>query len=83
MPKRPVRPEPANNHVERVSSGIPGLDKMMEGGFVPNDVYLLTGGTGTGKTLFCCQFLWEGLQAGEKCIFFSLEELPDDILSDA
>ncbi|MFH0949193.1 MAG: ATPase domain-containing protein, partial [Candidatus Aenigmatarchaeota archaeon] len=47
------------------------------------DVYLLTGGTGTGKTLFCCQFLWEGLQAGEKCIFFSLEELPDDILSDA
>lgn len=73
----------AHKETERVSTGIPGLDKLMQGGFVQNDVYLVTGGTGTGKTLFCCQFLWEGLQKGEKGIFFSLEELPDDVLHDA
>lgn len=71
------------NNTERLSSGISGLDKLIGGGFIQNDVYLITGGTGTGKTLFCCQFLWEGLQKGEKGIFFSLEELPDDVLHDA
>ncbi len=68
---------------ERLSTGIPGLDKLMQGGYIKNDIYLVTGGTGTGKTLFCCQFLWEGLQKGEKGIFFSLEELPDDVVHDA
>ena len=72
----------ADSH-DRVSSGIPGLDKLIGGGFLENDVYLVTGGTGTGKTLFCCQFLWEGLQKGDSCIYFSMEELPEDILHDA
>ena len=74
-------PQPKHNH--RFSSGIPGLDKLIGGGFVENDVYLITGGTGTGKTTFCLQFLWEGLQKGENGIFFSLEQLPDDIMDDA
>ncbi|MBI2971561.1 MAG: hypothetical protein HYY37_04065 [Candidatus Aenigmarchaeota archaeon] len=75
--------ETAKREADRVSSGIPGLDKLIGGGYIVNDIYLVTGGTGTGKTLFCCQFLWEGLQKGEKSIFFSLEELPDDVLHDA
>lgn len=69
------------NH--RLTSGIPGLDKLIGNGFLENDVYLITGGTGTGKTTFCLQFLWEGLQKGENGIFFSLEQLPEDILDDA
>ncbi len=68
---------------KRISSGIPGLDKLIGGGFISGDTYLLTGGTGTGKTLFCCQFLWEGLQKGEKCVYFTLEEAPEDIVIDA
>jgi len=67
----------------RISTGIPGLDKLMQGGYIKNDVYLVTGGTGTGKTIFCSQFLWDGLQKGEKGIFFSLEELPQDVVHDA
>lgn len=73
----------SRKETERASTGIPGLDKLMQGGFIKNDVYLVTGGTGTGKTLFCCQFLLDGLQKGEKCIFFSLEELPEDVIHDA
>ena len=75
--------KPAKADNKRVPTGIPGLDKLMDGGLVDGDVYLVTGGTGTGKTLFCCQFLWEGLKNGEPGIFFSLEEHPQDVIHDA
>lgn len=86
MPSKEVKSKETKSNCDRhsrISSGIPGLDKLIGGGFLENDVYLVTGGTGTGKTLFCCQFLLEGLQKGEPCIYFSLEELPDDIIHDA
>ena len=38
--------------VKRIKTGIPGLDKVMEGGLVDNSVNLLSGGTGTGKSIF-------------------------------
>lgn len=67
---------------ERVKSGIPGLDPLIGGGFIKNSVNLITGGTGTGKTIFCCQFLWHGLSKGEPCVFLSLEDYPEDIKED-
>jgi circadian clock protein KaiC len=69
--------------VRRIPSGIPGLDKLIEGGFVDGSVNLITGGTGTGKTLFACQFIWAGLQKGESGIYITLEERPEDIKADA
>lgn len=77
-----IMPKKTPNGVDRVTSGIPGLDELIGGGFIPGDVYLVTGGTGTGKTIFCTQFVWEGLQQGENCIYFTLEELPQDVLED-
>jgi circadian clock protein KaiC len=67
----------------RIESGIPGLDPLIQGGFMQNSVNLVTGETGTGKTLFCAQFLWYGLQKGETCLYISLEEDPEDIKADA
>jgi KaiC/GvpD/RAD55 family RecA-like ATPase len=67
---------------ERVPSGIPGLDNLMEGGFLKGSTNLISGGAGTGKTIFCSQFIWEGLQKGETCMFITLEERPEDILGD-
>lgn len=67
----------------RVPTGLPKLDSLLEGGFLKNSMVLVTGGTGTGKTIMCLQFLWEGLQKGEPCVFLSLEEDPEDIKSDA
>lgn len=69
--------------VERVSTGIPGLDELIEGGFVESSVNLISGGAGTGKTIFCSQFLWDGLDKGDNCLFISLEEDPDQIKLDA
>ena len=68
--------------VERVESGIPGLDKLIEGGFVKNSMNLVAGQTGTGKTLFCMQYLLNGLKKGENGVYITLEQKEDDILQD-
>jgi KaiC/GvpD/RAD55 family RecA-like ATPase len=69
--------------VARVSTGIAKLDSLLDGGLLQNTVTMVTGGTGTGKTIFCLQFLWEGLQKGEPCVYLSLEEDAEDIKADA
>ncbi len=67
---------------ERVPTGIPGLDELIEGGFVKGSTVLVSGATGTGKTIFCVQFLMEGLKRGEKCMFITLEQKTEDIVND-
>jgi len=44
----------------RMPSGIPGLDELMEGGFEDGSINLITGKTGTGKSIFSAQFLYNG-----------------------
>jgi circadian clock protein KaiC len=67
----------------RVPSGIPGLDKLIRGGFERGSLTVLSGGTGTGKTIFCIQFLLAGAKAGENGLFITFEELKEDIIRDA
>lgn len=62
--------------IERVNSGIPGLDKLIDGGFVKNSVNLISGSTGTGETIFGLQFIWHGLKIGENGVYISLEQEP-------
>lgn len=68
--------------VKRVETGIQGLDPLIEGGFPEQSVTLVSGGSGCGKTIFSCQFLWHGLENGEKCRFITLEEPVSDIKDD-
>jgi KaiC/GvpD/RAD55 family RecA-like ATPase len=68
--------------VERVTTGVPGLDKLISGGLVRGSTTLVTGGAGPGKTILCAQYLWDGLQKGETCLFITLEERPKDIVAD-
>jgi circadian clock protein KaiC len=44
----------------RIPTGIAGLDELMEGGFEENSVNLITGKTGTGKSIFSAQFIYNG-----------------------
>jgi len=67
---------------DRVSTGIHGLDDLMQGGFVKNSVNLITGETGTGKSIFGLQYIWEGLQKGENGVYISLEQEPENIFAD-
>jgi circadian clock protein KaiC len=65
----------------RMTSGIPGLDDMIEGGFPFPSVILLAGGTGTGKTTFCLQFLSHAAKNNEKGLYFTaLSETPQWML---
>ncbi|MBI4173866.1 MAG: hypothetical protein HY519_04050 [Candidatus Aenigmarchaeota archaeon] len=68
---------------KRLKSGIPGLDPLIGGGFVENSVNLITGETGTGKTIFCSQFIKYGLENKEPAVFITMEESPEDIKADA
>ncbi len=62
--------------VERVKTGIPGFDEIVGGGIPKRNVVLLSGGPGTGKSIFGMQYLWNGLQMGEPGVYVALEEHP-------
>ncbi len=62
--------------VERIRTGIPGMDEILNGGIPKRNVVLLAGGPGTGKSIFGQQYLWNGLQMGEPGVFVALEEHP-------
>jgi circadian clock protein KaiC len=68
---------------ERISTGIAGLDRILEGGFPKGRSVLITGEPGTGKTIMALQFLAEGLAHGEKCIYVAADEGPLDIIEQA
>jgi KaiC/GvpD/RAD55 family RecA-like ATPase len=69
--------------VNRTTTGIPGLDQLIEGGFPANRAIVVCGGTGTGKTSFGLQFLADGIERGEAGIFVSVDEKPRHLLEDA
>ncbi len=69
--------------MERVITGIPNLDEMLDGGFVPQSAILLRGAPGTGKTTFGLQFLLEGVRRSEAGLFISFEEFPQSLYRDA
>ena len=68
---------------EKVSSGIPGLDDLIEGGFYPKSTIVLLGSSGTGKSTFAVQFLMEGVEQGEQALYVTLEEPPEQIMREA
>jgi circadian clock protein KaiC len=63
-----------HSSMTRVTSGHPGIDEMCGGGFFRDSVTLVSGATGTGKTLLVTNFLAGGVAAGEKAILFGFEE---------
>ncbi|MFH1428786.1 MAG: ATPase domain-containing protein [Candidatus Margulisiibacteriota bacterium] len=69
--------------MERVDTGIGGLDNIIEGGLPAGKAYLLSGEPGTGKTLFTLQYLMHGAQKGENGIYVSIDEKPEHVISDA
>ena len=66
---------------DRVSTGIPALDEMMEGkGFFRGSSVLVTGTAGTGKSSLAATFASGACARGENCLYFSFEESPSQIL---
>ncbi len=63
----------------KIKTGVAGLDKMLHGGLLPHRPYIVSGPPGSGKTTLSMQFLLEGIQGGERCLFVALEEPPNEI----
>jgi circadian clock protein KaiC len=61
----------------RISTGVKGLDKLIQGGFKQGSINLLEGGPGSGKTIFATQFLFEGLKRGEPVAYITFEVMKD------
>src|ERR1043165_6142681 len=61
------------------SSGIPGLDDVLCGGFTRNRLFLVEGAPGSGKTTLAMQFLMAGVQAGECVLYVTLSETDDEL----
>ncbi len=68
---------------QRISTGVEGLDKMLNGGLLKDDVILFYGGPGTGKTIFGLHFIYEGATKGEPGLIISLEEWPSKLKRNA
>jgi KaiC domain protein len=62
--------------IERVVTGIAGLDEILNGGIPKRNVVLLSGGPGTGKSILAQQYLYNGLLRGEPGVLVVLEEHP-------
>ncbi len=68
---------------ERMSLGTPELDQMCAGGIYRDSVVMVSGATGTGKTLMGAHFLAAGLAAEERGLLLSFEESPSQLTRDA
>src|SRR6185503_6449075 len=67
------------NGTDSISSGVPGLDDVLRGGFRINRMYLLEGVPGSGKTTVALQFLLDGVRRGESVLYVALSETEQEM----
>src|SRR5918993_2851156 len=70
-----------NPQAKRCSTGIAGLDHILQGGLPRNRLYLVQGDPGVGKTTLAMQFLLEGAKHGEIGLYVTLSETKEEIES--
>ncbi len=66
---------------ERVSSGVPGLDDLLTGGYLRGSSVLISGSPGTSKTSLAASFLAASCARAEKALFVSFDESADQIVA--
>ncbi|MGB9671880.1 MAG: ATPase domain-containing protein [Candidatus Norongarragalinales archaeon] len=69
--------------MDRVPTGVYGLDELIQGGFPKKRVILVSGACGTGKSIFSMQFLYRGaIEYEEPGVFVTFDEMPSKIRQD-
>ncbi|MFD1512755.1 ATPase domain-containing protein [Halomarina rubra] len=69
--------------LERVSTGVTGLDEVLNGGLVQNRTYMIRGQPGAGKSILGLEFLVAGAEAGENVMYVNMEEPEHEIRQNA
>ena len=70
---------PKSRSVSRATTGIPGLDEILNGGLPEHRLYVIEGTAGSGKTTLAFQFLLEGKARGEEVLFVSFSESEEEL----
>jgi circadian clock protein KaiC len=68
---------------ERISTGNAELDEICGGGYFKDSVVLVSGATGTGKTLIGCEFVGAAVKSGARALLFSFEESRSQLIRNA
>ena len=68
---------------DKARMGISGLDDILGGGLARGHAFLLEGAPGTGKTTVAMQFLMEGAERGEPCLYVTLSETEAELRGSA
>lgn len=58
----------------QVSTGVPGLNRILQGGLPAHEIHLVTGEAGTGKTTLALQFMRAGVNAGQRVLYVTLSQ---------
>lgn len=80
---RPVTSDDQPTSEKRLSIGSPAIDAMMDGGIYEGSVTMVSGISGTGKTVLSVQFLTSAVRAGHKTLLVSLDEHPRQLIRNA
>ncbi len=72
-----------SNEETRFSTGIEGLDGLLQGGYPKGSVTLVAGTPGTGKTIVCFQYINTGIKNKEKCLFLTSDERINNLIDQA
>src|ERR1700761_7489373 len=65
--------------VGRISSGVPGLERLMPGGMRRGDASLVMGPSGVGKTTLALRWVTQGLDDGETCLFVTFQDTAEHL----
>ena len=68
--------------LQKVPTGVPGLDEALDGGLPSGRVTLIAGPSGSGKTVLLNEFIYRGItERQEPAVFVTFEEAPEDIIA--
>ncbi|GBC69635.1 Circadian clock protein kinase KaiC [archaeon HR01] len=69
--------------LERLSTGVAGLDNLIEGGIPRGFFVAVTGEPGCGKTILCIHFIAKGVEEEDRCVYVTTEESRESIIRQA
>jgi KaiC/GvpD/RAD55 family RecA-like ATPase len=69
--------------IERLKTGVPGLDPLLSGGIPKQTITLVSGPPGSGKSIICYQFIQQGIADGHRCLYLTLDKKIEGLLVQA
>jgi circadian clock protein KaiC len=75
----PMLPPTYRTDRERVSTGVEGLDQILDGGLWRGSSNLIAGPAGSGKTTVGLQFISAAVQSGERSLYVNFQENPSQL----